>query len=143
MAYSDADKATALLTLEACRGNTRAASRFCKAHYQLDISHTQIAAWEKGQHVNEDCKGILTEKKGELAELYESEIRCILPELATKRADAAYGTLVTGLGILTDKMQILRGQPNSITQTNLSEAQQKIEAAKLILQLRERKTEAE
>lgn len=108
MCHSEDEKAAALAALKANGGKLRKTAR------ETGIPVATLSGWRDA-----DRSGVRTEKKEAaeqaLADLYESLAReaCGLLPSAMKRAEAKeLGTIV---GILTDKMQLLRGQPNSIT----------------------------
>lgn len=101
--YSDAEKASALLALEANGGNVKGTAR------QLGIPVKTLGDWSKDQHVNESVAEIRHEKRPDLIDRFMSEIDKALEAMGAKRTDASYADLARTIGIFTDKMQLLKG----------------------------------
>jgi len=101
--YSDAEKAAALVVLDYCKGNTREAAR------RLDIPEATIRAWANGR-INEDCAELHAEKKADLAEVLE-QLALNLVQKLLKAKDASS----VDLGIVVDKLLLVRGEPNAIS----------------------------
>lgn len=122
MAYTDEEKARALAMLKGERGNI---SRVSKA---LGITRDTLRAW-RNETQTDDSSALATDSppkkepeppalpelveqaSADLATRFEDEISAILSTLPSKRDGATYKDLATSIGILTDKIQLLRGQP--------------------------------
>lgn len=108
MCRSEDEKSAALAALKANGGNVRKTAR------ELGLPWSTLRSWRDNDRAV-SCTQKKEQAEQALADLYESLAReaCGLLPSAMKRAEAKeLGTIV---GILTDKMQLLRGQPNSIT----------------------------
>jgi transposase-like protein len=101
--YSDEDKARALLALEANGGNVSRTSR------EQKIPASTIAEWRDGRTAP-SVTDIRDEKRAPLVERLTAELNEILNLMPEKRAEASYGDLMRGAGILTDKIQLLSGK---------------------------------
>lgn len=116
--YSEQEKAQALAMLKSEGGNI---SRVAKA---IGISANTLRSWRNqvSSHLSSDCvpkkqpdaptiQERVEEASADLASRFEQEIGAILSTLPSKREGATYKDLATSIGILTDKIQLLRGQP--------------------------------
>lgn len=101
--YSDNEKAAALLTLESNGGNLSRTSR------ELNIPITTLVDWRNG-HVIPEVSDIRNENRTPLVERLMAELTAALNLLPDKRNDASYSDLMRGVGILTDKVQLLSGR---------------------------------
>lgn len=109
--YSDSDKATALVTLDANGGNVARTARL------LRIPHKTLDDWVKGRNQHADVAMLTDYKRGDLTEeLEEIAHQCadLLPE---KLPNASVREIVGALHIVIEKLQLLRSQPTSITAT--------------------------
>lgn len=121
--YTDRDKAAALVALDANGGNEAQTAR------QLKIPRKTLAEWESGRRpVNDDVANLRQEEKTSLADLFEQVI------IAGLQAKLRTPENLSGIdiGIFADKMNVLRGAPDSISQ-NLNADPEKRKAR--ILQL--------
>jgi len=116
--YSDKFKAGALTLL--------ASERYPEDRYALQrvadhlgIPNRTLFRWFNGDN-GEPPADLVAETKRELADLFEDEIREAIKALPQARDDASYRDLVMGSAILTDKVQLLRGQPTSINEENVN-----------------------
>lgn len=100
--YSDNEKAAALLTLESNGGNLSRTSR------ELNIPISTLGEWRDGRAVP-DVAEIRNENRTPLVERLMNELTAALNLLPDKRNDASYSDLMRGVGILTDKVQLLSG----------------------------------
>lgn len=114
--YSDEDKATALAALDANGGNVLKTAR------ALKIPHKTLDEWAKGRNQVPEVADLRNEKKGELSARYEAVIHELVDVLADKRANASLKDVATAIGILTDKMQLLRGRPTAIIAQSAKDA---------------------
>jgi transposase-like protein len=105
MAYTDEFRQESLALLDGNGGNIKRTAR------QLDIPESTLRYWR-----DQEGADFRAQKKGELSEIIREELRAIFAEMEIKRKDASYRELATAAGILTDKMQLLDGDPTSINQ---------------------------
>jgi hypothetical protein len=112
--YSDNDKAVALATLDANGGDVR------KTAKTLKMPESTLSDWSKNRGVNKEVTEIRDVKKKELSEKL-ADVAWALTENLQTRADSELSILVpmkdiaTSLGIVVDKMQLLKGEPTGIT----------------------------
>lgn len=139
MAYTDEQKQIALSTYTTCRNDAEKAAKFCREHYDMHITGQTIRTWAKGENIHPSVKENLEEKKLALADLFEVEIRAAFGTAGDKREEASYRDLMVGIGILTDKAQLLRGEPTSITQQNMTDDERAQRVETLLHQARKRK----
>jgi transposase-like protein len=113
-AYSDDDRATTLAALDANAGNVSRTAR------QLSIPASTITEWRDGR-VHPEVTTSREVKKKELAEKLEEVAHALTGNLMT-RAESELSILVpmkdvaTSLGIVVDKMQLLKGKPTAINE---------------------------
>jgi transposase-like protein len=113
--YSDNDKALALATLDANGGDVR------KTAKTLKMPESTLSDWSKNRGVNKEVTEIREVKKKELSEKLE-EVAYKLTDNLMIRAESELSILVpmkdvaTSLGIVVDKMQLLKGKPTSINE---------------------------
>jgi len=128
--YSDNDKAVALATLDANGGDVR------KTAKALKMPESTLSDWSKHRGVNKEVTEIREVKKKELSEKLE-EVAYRLTENLAIRADSELSALVpmkdiaTSLGIVVDKMQLLKGEPTSINK-NLTDEERAQRAAEIL-----------
>ncbi len=108
--YSDDERAGTLAALDANRGNALQTSK------QLGIPRTTIKRWV-AEGVNPDVTVLRHEKRRELSEKLE-DIAHALSDNILKRAQTTDEEIplkdfATSLGIVIDKMQVLRGMPSA------------------------------
>ncbi len=107
--YSDEEKAQALAALDANGGNVK------RTAGQLGIPVSTLREWARGRGVVNGVTKIRHQKKGELADELETIAWRVLDALPEKLAEADARALATLLGIVIDKVQLLRGQPTDRT----------------------------
>ena len=110
--YSDADKASALAALDANGGNVARTAR------ELSIPRQTLDSWTNERGINHDVPELRQEKRGELAEQLEAIAYTLAGDLVKqdKRELATLQQIATSLGIVVDKMQLLRGKPTAINE---------------------------
>ena len=101
--YSDKEKAAALVVLDFCNGNLSKASK------QLGIPLTTLKEWNDGR-VPLGVTETRNEKKADLADSLEQLAFDLIDKV--KDSEKAGGV---DLGIVIDKMLLLRGEPNAIS----------------------------
>ena len=109
--YSDDERADTLAALDANRGNALQTSK------QLGIPRTTIKRWV-AEGVNADVTVLRHEKRRELSEKLEDIAHALSGNILIHAGspDAARGSLkemAVALGIVIDKMQVLRGMPSA------------------------------
>lgn len=129
--YSDQDRAAGLALLDANGGNLSETSR--QSGYPIKT----LADWRDGA-VADDVAEIRKEKKQELSELFEGIARDILKAAPDKIDDATLKDAMVAAGVAVDKMQLLKGQPTNITQTNADPADARRELAEFLHSRRDR-----
>lgn len=128
--YSDNDKALALAALDANGGDVR------KTAKTLRMPESTLSDWSKNRGVNKEVTEIREVKKKELSEKL-GEVAYKLTDNLLIRAESELSILVpmkdvaTSLGIVVDKMQLLKGEPTSINK-NLSDEERAERAAKIL-----------
>lgn len=128
--YSDNDKAVALATLDANGGDVP------KTAKMLKVPPSTLADWSKNRGVNKEVTEIRDIKKGGLADNLE-KVAYKLTENLSIRAESELSVLVpmkdmaTSLGIVIDKMQLLKGEPTAINK-NLTDEERAKKAAEIL-----------
>ena len=109
--YSDTERATALVMLDANGGNLSRTQR------ETGVPRSTLREWRDGRHHSE-VADIRQEKKEDLADLWERLARNIFEYgITTEKIKAApLKDLVVAAGIATDKMLALRGGPTERTE---------------------------
>lgn len=107
--YSDNDKAAALAFLDFNKGNVQ---RSAKA---LGIPNSTLDEWVKGRNQNAEVSDLRNDKKVDISTLIDAAVRDMVSASEGKLSTANFQQLWTGVGIAVDKMQILKGEPSSIT----------------------------
>jgi transposase-like protein len=108
--YSDEEKASALVLLAVYNGNLKRTAR------SLGIPRTTLSAWAKGRGTHAVVTKQCHFKKENLADRLEEVVRVML-DAATdpaKIADASLLDLCKSIGILVDRMLLLRGRPTRL-----------------------------
>lgn len=112
--YDDKFRANAVVMLEAAGyPNTKGALTRVAAH--LGIPHPTLKRWADGVQ-NPPPNVLVHEKREELSDLLDKEIRSALGEMNNAREGASYRDLGTVIGIMVDKKQLLMGKPTWIVE---------------------------
>jgi hypothetical protein len=101
--YSDEDRANALAALDANGGNLMRTAR------QLGTPRKTLAEWARGR-VPAAVADLRHQKRGDLADRLEAVAHELLDALPAKIKDAPLNQLAVALGILIDKLILLRRQ---------------------------------
>ncbi len=109
--YDDKFRATAVIMLEAA-GYPEKKGALQKTADNLGIQARTLSRWFNGEQ-NPPPDQTVSEKRDELADLLDKEIRAALQEMDDARTEASYRDLGTVLGILVDKKQLITGKPTS------------------------------
>lgn len=110
--YTDAFRATVVAALIA-EGYPDRAGALTKVSKAFGLHARTLQRWANGEN-NAPPDNIVIEKKGDMADLIESEIYAVLGVMPRKRSDANYSQLTIALGVLIDKMRLLRNLPTEI-----------------------------
>lgn len=105
--YSDEDRANAIAALAANGGNVNLTAK------QLDIPATTLKHWADGTRHAESAQ-LGEQKKGPLADRLELVAWKLAESLDGKIEAAGLQQTATSLGIVIDKMQLLRNKPTEI-----------------------------
>lgn len=136
--YSDEFRAQAVATVRA-EGWPDQVGVVPRVSEQLGIPKRSLYRWLRGDS-NPPPANLVTEKEEELSELFEREIRAAFEAAGVKREEAKYRDLMIGIGIATEKLQLLRGEPTerlsfALTPDDIVRSQQRIDEWKQQRQL--------
>ncbi len=106
--YDDKFRANAVLLLEGA-GYPDTKGALTRVANNVGVPAPTLHRWFRAKN-NPPPSELVNEKRPELIDLIRSEIYGVLKTLPKERKDADYRTLVTGLGILVDKLQLLEGK---------------------------------
>jgi transposase-like protein len=111
--YDDKFRASAVVMLEAAGFPDRkgALSHVSK---HLGVPIPTLTRWVTGAQ-NPAPNDLVTKNRIELTDLLDTEIAAAFEAAKSVRGDASYRDLMTGIGILVDKRQLLRGEPTQTT----------------------------
>ncbi len=127
--YSDNDKATFLAALDANGGNL---SKTCRL---LKIPRQTLQDWAAGRKISSDVPEMRQVKKEELAEKLEELAHALVEGIHRRVKDGVLDPQVslrdaaTSLGIVIDKMQLLKGQPTPAANRPEEQGRARAEAA--------------
>jgi hypothetical protein len=107
--YTDEFRADGVLTLEAA-GYPGKKGALTKVANRLGMPYQTLSRWFWEQR-NPPPPEMVQEKRGDLVTAMIGEIWGIIDEMPAARKDADLRALGTVLGILTDKVQLLTGEP--------------------------------
>lgn len=107
--YTDEYRASAVAMLQAQGYPDKPGALMEVANY-LHIHYSVISRWYRAVQ-NPPPRKLAQIKKEQLIKLIKQEIHAALREMDNARQDADYRALATAVGILTDKMQLLEGEP--------------------------------
>ena len=111
-AYSDEEKAYALSVLEMYRGNVDKAAKL------LEMPPRTLAHWAAGQNRVAAVEDIQAVKREEMHEALDKIAWKIVGAMELTIEEADLRALATSLGILIDKIQLLRGLATSRTEVS-------------------------
>ncbi|MFL6228432.1 MAG: hypothetical protein ACJ741_06600 [Pyrinomonadaceae bacterium] len=123
--YRATDKAESLALLDAEGGNVKRAARAAR------VPRKTLESWAGGHGVTPEVEERRAEKRAELSDRFEAAIHDMMDAFAGKIGDASLKDVATAIGILTDKRQLLKGQPTAINEA-LSDEERARRAAELI-----------
>lgn len=115
--YDDKFRASAVVMLEAAGFPDRkgALSHVSK---HLGVPIPTLTRWVTGAQ-NPAPNDLVTKNRIELGDLLDSEIAAAFEAAKGVRSEASYRDLMTGIGILVDKRQLLRGEPTQNTKQRI------------------------
>lgn len=119
--YSDAEKIDALEAVNLCGGNVSEAGRL------TDVPERTLRQWTQGMGVTEEIYAAYANKKAGMLTSRLRALQCRLVEALfdEKKIDKAfYKELVTGFGVVTDKLRLIDGKPTEITEVRDPEMQE-------------------
>lgn len=115
--YDDKFRANAVVLLEAA-GYPNKPGALASTARRLGVPDMTLSRWAKRQN-NPAPNELVSEKRVELADLLRAEIRNALGAMDEARPDASYRDLATSIGIMTDKLQLLTGEPTDNNRTRI------------------------
>jgi transposase-like protein len=115
--YDDEFRSSAIVILEGS-GYPDKKGALQTVSQNLDVPESTLRGWYSSYRNPPPAK-LRDEKKVDFTECIQSELQNIFQQMSKKRPDASYKDLVTGAGILIDKLQILSGGPTEITRTEV------------------------
>lgn len=114
--YTDEFRASAVLMLEAAgytgETETSKTGALTAVSNKLDVPHSTLRRWFIKQQ-NPPPSDLVRDKKIQLTDILENEMRAALGEMEEARSEATYRELATSFGIMFDKYQLLRGGPTA------------------------------
>lgn len=122
--YDDAFRASAVLMLEAAGYSDREGA-LSQVSGRLGVPRSTLQGWFSGAH-NSPPPKVRHEKKLDLVQAIKDELGEIFPALGGARQDANYRELVTAVGILTDKLQLLTGQPTERAEVYVNDHRERL-----------------
>jgi transposase-like protein len=135
--YTDDFRAQAIALLQA-NGWPDKKGALVKTAASLDIAHQTLSRWAMKVQ-NPPPPELVQEKSADLATVIRTELDAIFLSLPHVRSTANYKELMTGVGILIDKLQLLQGNPTERHEhVGLSFEERNQEIATLLERARER-----
>jgi hypothetical protein len=111
--YDDKYRASAVVMLEAAGFPDRKGA-LSHVSRHLGVPIPTLKRWATGAQ-NPAPNDLVTKNRIELGDLLDSEIAAAFEAAKEVRSEASYRDLMTGIGILVDKRQLLRGEPTQTT----------------------------
>lgn len=122
--YDDKFRASAVVMLQAAGyPGTKGALRRVATH--LKMPESTLHSWANGS--NPAPSDIRCEKKEDLTGYILAELGAILGEMPNARSEASFRDLAVAFGIMTDKLQLLTGEPTD--RTDITSAGERLGAA--------------
>jgi len=134
--YSDEDRAAALAALAANSGNAQRTAE------QLGIPETTVRRWSTGER-HPEAGQMSDQKKGPLADRLEEVAHALAGGITTHIADAKLADIAVALGIVIEKMRLLRDQTTSNAGDGLSDDERAARLAALLDLARARQAAAQ
>lgn len=120
--YSEQEKSVALALLEVNQGNLRRTAK------QAGIPHATLRKWSRGEGVHPDVHKSIPEKRASLEERFQELIHQLMDVVPSKMEDAPLDSITRAIGIFTDKLQVQRGEPDTITRSQHATREERVEA---------------
>jgi len=139
--YDDKFRASAVVMLEAA-GYPDAKGALARTAKRVGVPSPTLHRWVREKN-NPPPSELVSEKKGELIDWINLELEAVFGVMPGKRNDASYRDLMTGVGILVDKRQLLSGKPTESVEYNdksLTDEERAIRVAKILDAARARRT---
>ena len=111
--YSDEDKASAVLMLEAA-GYPNRPGAMAQVVRELGVPESTLRSWAKNQHGAPPAK-VRAEKRIELVQSLKEVAFALVTHLGNIADTGDVRETATALGIVVDKLQILSGEPTANT----------------------------
>ena len=128
--YSDKFRAAAVVMLEA-EGYPGSDGALTRVAGHLDVPLSTLRGWFTAEH-NPPPTELRNEKKSELRDLLETELREAVRAMANARPEASYRDLGTVAAIFTDKVQLLDGKPTERVEESVTVHDSRERLAQLI-----------
>lgn len=116
--YTDEFRASAIVMLES-QGYPDEPGALVSVASHLGIPHQTLSRWAK-EAQNPAPPELVHEKTVDMCEMLRAEIRAALQAAPDAREFANYKDLITAVGIMLDKLQLLEGRPTAITQDTVT-----------------------
>lgn len=107
VSYTDEDKAAALAMLDANDGNVKGTAD------SLGIPESTLRSWKNDRGTPRNIAELRDKNRGELSDRIFNLTHLVLDNLPEKLDEASAKDLFVSLGILVDKLQLLKGQPTN------------------------------
>jgi transposase-like protein len=111
--YDDKFRASAVVMLEAA-GYPDRKGALSHVSKHLGVPIPTLTRWVTGVQ-NPAPNDLVTKNRIELSDLLDTELVAAFEAAKGVRSEASYRDLMTGIGILVDKRQLLRGEPTQTT----------------------------
>jgi transposase-like protein len=111
--YDDKFRASAVVMLEAA-GYPDRKGALSHVSKHLGVPIPTLTRWVTGAQ-NPAPNDLVTKNRIELSDLLDTELVAAFEAAKGVRSEASYRDLMTGIGILVDKRQLLRGEPTQTT----------------------------
>jgi transposase-like protein len=111
--YDDKFRASAVVMLEAA-GYPDRKGALSQVSKHLGVPIPTLTRWVTGAQ-NPAPNDLVTKNRIELSDLLDTELVAAFEAAKGVRSEASYRDLMTGIGILVDKRQLLRGEPTQTT----------------------------
>ena len=115
--YDDKFRANAIVMLQAA-GWPNQDGALTRVAKNINVPLTTLSRWAKNES-NPAPAELVTEKKNDLRDLLRREIGLALNEADHARSDASYRDLMTAVGIMVDKLQLLNDEPTENVNTRI------------------------
>lgn len=137
--YTDEFRASAVIMLQA-GGYPDRKGALAQVSRELKCPMATLHRWFHMKQ-NPPPSELVTIKKEQIIDMLKNEVYHALKEMSSARPDADYRELATAAAILTDKWQLLEGQPTERTATvhELSDDERSARAAALFDRARARR----